>query len=179
MCNSAHYTLEAGIGERAPSPACLIRFHGQLSEIVYDMILERVEDAMVQRTEDRRPFRAFVEALQNVYKHGDMREPVTIWVGGHMLQTTPVFRIVTENVVVHDRIEELQTRLENLGNFDTMATRAALRIQLVSGTYNDRSGAGLGLLTLQSFAEDDLEATLLDTPRGKVLRLEVDVASQG
>jgi hypothetical protein len=179
MRNSAHYSLEAGIGHRAPSPACLIQFHGQLTESVYDMLLERVEDAMVQRTEDRRPFRAFVEALQNVYKHGDMREPVTIWVGGRMLHATPVFRISTQNVVFDDRIEELQNRLENLGNCDALATRAALRIQLVSGTYGDRSGAGLGLLTLQSFAEDALEATLLDSPRGKVLCLEVDVASQG
>jgi hypothetical protein len=32
---------------------------------------------------------------------------------------------------------------------------------------------------LQSFAETELEATLEDSPRGKVLRLEVDVASQG
>jgi hypothetical protein len=143
------------------------------------MLLERVEDAMVQRTEDRRPFRAFVEALQNVFKHGDMREPVTIWVGGYMLHATPVFRISTQNVVVNDRIEELKNRLENLGNCDAMATRAALRIQLVSGTYGKRGGAGLGLLTLQSFAETELEATLEDSPRGKVLRLEVDVASQG
>lgn len=178
MRNSAHYSLESDNGAYAPPPACLIRYQGLLTEDAYNMLLERAEEAMVQRCEDRRPFRAFVEALQNVYKHGDMKKPVTICVGGYMVKCRPVFRIVTHNSVDPAYVESLTRRIENLGLCDAMATRAALRIQLESGTYGERGGAGLGLLTLQTFAVDDLEVSLVDSPQGKVLRLEVDVASQ-
>jgi len=179
MSNSVHFELDTSTGDSVPPSVCLIQYKGLLTQEAYEMLLERVEEAIVQRTEDRRPFRAFVEALQNVFKHGDVSQPVSIWVGGHTVCATPVFRFVTQNIVGHDRVETLVNRLENLEKYDAMETRAALRKQLEQGEFGDRGGAGLGLLTLQTVAVRPLEITLLDSAGGKVLELIVDVASQG
>ena len=83
MSNSVHFELDTSTGDSVPPSVCLIQYKGLLTQEAYEMLLDRVEEAIVQRTEDRRPFRAFVEALQHVFKPGDVSQPVSIWVGGH------------------------------------------------------------------------------------------------
>ena len=177
----AHYLLSS----IQDSWSSLVHFSGVPSEGDFDRLLERCESLVVQRTADRRPFRAVIECLQNLQRHAERGAAIDFRLDARCVSGEPQFYISTVNMV---RAEEenhvtdwlsLHDKWQNqFSSNDEMekAWRDAHREALNSSNGTPRGGAGLGWLSLARFSARPPLIRLLKQEGGQRLFFSVEVA---
>lgn len=166
-------------------PCPLLRFSGIPQPGDFDRLLARAEDVVVQRTSDRRPFRAIIECLQNLERHAAPGTPVCFSLEGRTVQGEPRFRIRTVNQVRdgegrqvsnwlarHDQWQRDSKGTPTLG----LAWRGLHRDALQMQARTPRGGAGLGWLSLARHAVKPPFIGLRRGRSGERLFFSVEVA---
>lgn len=166
-------------------PRTLLRFDGVPEPGDFDRLLARAEDIVVQRTADRRPFRAVIECLQNLERHAEPGRPICFHLEGLTVKGAPRFRIRTLNHVRDgerqdvslwlDRHAEWQENLTSTSSLG-LAWRGLHRDALANEARTPRGGAGLGWLSLARHAVRPPVIGLRRCGRGERLFFSVEVA---
>lgn len=170
-----------GTSRRMP----LLQFSGIPGALDFDQLLEKAESIVVQRTEDRRPFRAVIECLQNLERHAAAGSPISFRLYGRSIDGEPRFTIRTVNTMCPEdfgRIQEWVTRLHSWNeqvassSREAVAWRQLFRSALAWETRTPRGGAGLGWLSLARFSATPPAIRILS---GQRLFFSVEVACGG
>lgn len=166
-------------------PCTLIRFDGIPQSGDFDRLLERAEHLVVQRTADRRPFRAVIECLQNLERHAKPGTPICFQLEGWMVQGAPRFRIRTLNHVRDGERQQVSRWLDRHSDWQQnsastsslgLAWRGLHRDALAQGRRTPRGGAGLGWLSLARHAVRPPVIGLRQGDGGERLFFSVEVA---
>lgn len=179
--SNAFYELNAAFAK----PCTLIRFDGIPQPGDFDRLLERAEDIVVQRTSDRRPFRAIIECLQNLERHAEPGTPICFHLEGITVAGTPRFRIRTVNHVRNGEKPQVSLWLDRHAQWQRnsastsslgLAWRGLYREALAHLGRTPRGGAGLGWLSLARHAVKPPVIGLRQGDRGERLFFSVEVA---
>jgi hypothetical protein len=163
----------------------LIHFSGVPSDRDYDRLLESSESLVVQRTADRRPFRAVIECLQNLQRHADRDAAIDFRLDARCVAGEPQFYISIVNVVRAEEEAHVKNWLalhqewqDQFSSTDEMEEvwRGAHRNALNNSTGTPRGGAGLGWLSLARFSVRPPLIRLLKEEGGQRLFFSVEVA---
>lgn len=178
---NAFFELSAAFAK----PCSLIRFDGIPQPGDFDRLLARAEDIVVQRTADRRPFRAIIECLQNLERHAKPGTPICFHLEGITVAGSPRFRIRTVNQIRDGEEPQVSLWLSRHAqwqrNFNGTASlghawRGLLRETLAHPSRTPRGGAGLGWLSLARHAVKPPVIGLRQGNRGERLFFSVEVA---
>jgi len=163
----------------------LIHFSGVPTQSDFDRLLERSESLVVQRTTDRRPFRAVIECLQNLERHAAEGSPIDFRLDGRCVFGEPQFYISTVNGVRNDEVNRVQQWLEKHKGWQNQAMSTLEKARVWRGAHREalslssgtpRGGAGLGWLALARFAIRPPLIRLLNDEGGQRLFFSVEVA---
>ena len=178
---NAHYKWSAAFAK----PCSLIRFNGIPQPGDFDRLLARAEDIVVQRTADRRPFRAIIECLQNLERHAEPGTPICFHLEGITVAGMPRFRIRTVNQIREGEKPQVSLWLNrhaqwqrNFASIDSLSLtwRELHRETLAHHNRTPRGGAGLGWLSLARHAAKPPVIGLRQGNRGERLFVSVEVA---
>ena len=167
----------------------LLYFSGIPGSRDFDQLLEKAESIVVQRTEDRRPFRAVIECLQNLERHAPAGSPISFRLYGRSVEGEPRFTIRTINTlrpedvdrVKHwlQRHERWQRDMRQMAKEGHRKWRELHRDMLESGERTPRGGAGLGWVSMARFAKGTPSIRMIADRDVHRLFFSVEVASGG
>lgn len=135
------------------SSKILMSHFGIISQDFINSLSEGVEELLISCNEKRalikRIFSIFIEGLQNIKLHGELFEDglkrgILIFA-----QHENHYKICLGNVVKHDRVEFLKTRLNDLNSRNDAEIKALYMDILSNGILSNKGGAGLGLITMR------------------------------
>ena len=140
----------------------LTAFNGLPTEQNLDGLLAGMEDLVVQRTEDRRVFRAIIECVQNLERHAAPDRPVLFKLMGRTVQGAPRFCIRSLNPIRKGDVEQVSQWISRYAELQGWASesmhdgqvdwRSLYRKWLDQPTRSSRGGAGLGWVSLARLA---------------------------
>lgn len=163
----------------------LLHFSGIPGSRDFDQLLEKAESIVVQRTEDRRPFRAVIECLQNLERHAPAGSPISFRLYGRSVEGEPRFTIRTINTLSPEDVDRIQHWLHRLRSWNEQVAsssreavewRQLFRSALAWETRTPRGGAGLGWLSLARFSVTPPSIRIMS---GQRLFFSVEVACGG
>jgi hypothetical protein len=140
----------------------VLTFSGLPDQRNLDGLLQRIEDIVVQRTVDRRAFRAIIECVQNLERHAAPGRPVRFHLSGRVCKGEPQFSIRSLNPIRQDDLEgvvdwirhysEMHRIASTSMNQDEINWRELYRKWLEQPSRSRRGGAGLGWISLARLA---------------------------
>ncbi len=115
---------------------------------IVDEIEAKVSETVKNRSMSKRFFLVFVELLQNVVKHGVIDQkghaPVDFFVylkNGRLITTF-------SNIVEKGEAKRIESRFREVNRMNRDELKTAYLNQLTMGELSDKSGAGLGVMTV-------------------------------
>lgn len=140
----------------------LLNFEGLPTRANLDPVLDHLENLMVQRSEDRRAFRAVIECVQNLVRHADPLRPARFSLSGRSIQGQPRFCLRSLNPIRMGDLERVEQWISRLNGLRADADegeqqvcvdwRSLYRDVLNEGARTPRGGAGLGWISLSRMA---------------------------
>ncbi len=107
----------------------------------------------------RRIFNIMVELLQNMSKNKvEVTEGSPEVSAIFMLGTQKdAFLLMTSNMISNDKVPPLKKRLDQVNSLDKEGLKQLYKDERLSSTFNDTSGAGIGIIDIARKAESKLE----------------------
>lgn len=112
------------------------------------MVLEKeMEDSEFSFVGRKRVFMFVLESLQNVSRHGqkDNSDRMSLVIYS---KSNGGYTVATGNVVSKMEVPELRTRLDEINKLDNKQIRELYRQMLSTSEFNEKGGAGLGLVEM-------------------------------
>lgn len=164
----------------------LLAFEGIPSRQNVDHLLIQVEDLVVQRTEDRKAFRAIIECVQNLERHAVPDLPARFTLSGRIVKGEPRFCIRSLNPIREEDItdvvdwiaqyDELQCMVLDAMEEGMLDWRQLYRNWLERGDRTPRGGAGLGWVSMARMALNPPHVRVVDAGGRPNLFFSVEVA---
>lgn len=173
---------------KAPAPwSLLVNFEGLPSPENLDALLSRVETLVVQRTADRRVFRAVIECVQNLERHADPDRQARFVLSGRPVLGEPRFFIRSLNPIQKEDLGHVEQWFSRYIQLQKLAAdsisngevdwRSLHRKWLAHGERTARGGAGLGWVSLARLALQPPKLRIIDSSDGANLYFSVEVRS--
>lgn len=115
------------------------------------MAKRKMEEKDIPTPLRKRVFHIIIECLQNIAKHSDDFTQDKQRVGNGLFvigQEKDSFYVITGNLINNEKIEPLKMRLEQINASQQAILKKMFLKQLMEGEFNDRGGAGLGLIDI-------------------------------
>ena len=175
--------------EHAPAVAwCrLVQFDDLPTEENMDALLKRIEPLVVQRTGDRRVFRAIIECVQNLERHAPPGLPARFVLSGRPVDGEPRFSIRSMNPIRKDDLKQVHQWVTQYAQLQEWASdalednvidwRSLYRKWLENKGRTARGGAGLGWVSLARLSIGPPRIRIVDTQGQANLYFSVEVRS--
>ena len=141
-----------------------------ITEIQVGNIVDKVESKVYEKVENRsmvkRFFLVFVEVLQNVVKHGSKNGAGQVPVNFFIYLKDG--RLITSfsNVVDKSDTPDLKTKYLEVNRMGRSELKAMYMDQLTTGEMSEKSGAGLGVMTVVLRSKNKSEVSSRDIGAG-------------
>jgi len=167
----------------------VVAFSGLPNGQNLDGLLERIEDIVVQRTVDRRAFRAIIECVQNLQRHAIPEKPVRFNVLGRTIGGEPQFSIRSLNPIRPEDRAHVTKWMMHYGEMQLLASesmsegeidwRHLYRKWMEQPSRSSRGGAGLGWISLARLALNPPNIRIIHLDGEPNLFFSIEVACGG
>lgn len=165
----------------------LVQFDDLPNEQNMDALLRRIEPLVVQRTGDRRVFRAIIECVQNLERHAPPDLPARFVLSGRPVDGEPRFSIRSMNPIRkgdEQQVQQWVTQYAQLQewasdalNNEVLDWRSLYRNWLENKDRTLRGGAGLGWVSLARLSIEPPRIRIVDSQGQANLYFSVEVRS--
>lgn len=115
------------------------------------MAKRKMEDRDIPTQLRKRVFHIVIECLQNITKHSDDFDYADERVGNGLFvigEEKDSFYVITANLINNEKVDSLKNRIEQINASEKSKLKKMFLKQLMEGEFNDRGGAGLGLIDI-------------------------------
>ncbi len=151
----------------------ILVYEGWITQQVTRTFTSLTETSLLQYEEkdsvQRRVFHVMVECLQNISKHADCRT-----CNGHQYcgrglllvsKGEEEYCITTGNAIVNEKIAGLGNWLDYINKLEKQELKELYMKRIREGKFNEKGGAGLGLIDIKRKTNKELEYKFLPTSR--------------
>ena len=130
-------------------------FNSDTANNMVSMLSQNLSDFQVDQKQ-KRVFHVGVEMIQNISRHGFKRDGIT---EGLFVMATKGDKMIISSVnyIAADQIDELKNHLDKINNSDSEELRRWYKEKLRDSVKNDNSMAGIGLIDIGKWLDEDIE----------------------
>lgn len=191
MMNADHKTMESILQlnleqilsghEKLHAESPIASIFGIISDEDVHVFAEKVEaqlyDEGIAKTTVKRVFLVIVEGLQNIIKHGSTTDQGSKLGACLVFEQENEFSLYILNHLLKNDKQKLKKRLEHINSLDVDGLKGEYLNVLNNGAMSEKSGAGLGFLTMRMKTLNAINSYFYDIDEelvGFVMNVRVD-----
>lgn len=134
----------------------LLYHSGNITQDYVDEVIEFVSNLEVKPALIRKLSFLIVEVLQNIIHHSDKTPKGETFAYFELIKNNDDFIIKTGNLISKDHTEDLEKRLNCVTTSSEEEIKKKITNKLSDGTFSEKGGAGIGLLTIRKKVGDGM-----------------------
>jgi hypothetical protein len=146
---SNRYKALQQAGETEP----LLSFSGDIGQGLSYALTTKLEQLLqaneVPKVPSKRIFNVFVEALQNVRKHGGKSPEGDHLAGIAVFKTKEGFQLYFSNLVKKKTVDRLSAKIDEVNSNELKELKRHYMEVMSDGEFSEEGGAGLGIITIR------------------------------